>query len=127
MEMIDDDWSSVEVEQIDMDKKEVTLSNKFKFNHKTWYELFVNFWDNRIVGKPIAPIFYEYLFAKGGSNAHEQLMKGMKHEGFLLGSMDKPILSKRALEVGAIATIAIILLIVVVVLNQQGMIPGFGG
>lgn len=127
MDEIDDDWSDVDVEQIDMDKKKVIMSNGYVFNHKTWYELFVNFWDNRIVGKTIAPIFYEYLFAKGGSNAHEQLMKGMKHEGFLQGIMDKPLLSKRALEVGAIATIAIILLIVVVVLNQQGLIPGFGG
>jgi len=122
---MNDDWSTVTVKSINMKDKTVVLSNGFTFNHKQWYELFVNFWDNKIKGKTIVPIFYEYLFAKGGSNAHEQLMKGMKHEGYLLGSMNKPLLSKRAIAIGAVVTLTFVGLIAIVVLKQQGMLPGF--
>lgn len=119
------DWSDVKVDHIDTQQKKVKLSNGYVFSHKEWYEHFVNFWDNKIKGKAIVPIFYEYLFAKGGSNAHEQLMKGEKHEGFLMGSMDKTLSSAQKWAIGSVVTIIMVVLIVLVVLNQQGMIPSF--
>jgi len=121
------EWLDVHVTKIDMEGKPpcVTLSNEYTFTHKEWFECFVNFWDNRIIGKSIVPIFYEYLFAKGGSNAHEQLMKGQKHEGFMLGSMDKIQLSKGTkIAIGAVLSIIMIMLLVFIVLKNQGMLPG---
>lgn len=125
--MSDDSWVDVKVDKIDMKHKKVTLTNGYVFGHKEWYEHFVNFWDDKIKGTAIVPIFYEYLFAKGGSNAHEQLMKGQKHEGFLLGSMDKALTTGQKIAIGTVVTLIFVGLIVLVVLNQQGMIPGFGG
>lgn len=124
---MDDDWSDVKVESINMNAKppSVCLSNGYKFTHRMWYEHFVNFWDHRIVGKAIVPIFYEYLFAKGGSNAHEQLMKGMRHEGFLLGSMNKTLTPKQTIALVTIVTMIIVGMIVFIVLKNQGMLPGF--
>jgi hypothetical protein len=124
--MNDGDWSEVKVKEINTNTGKVLLSNGFQFTHKEWYEYFVNFWDNKIRGKAIVPIFYEYLFAKGGSNAHEQLMKGQKHEGFLLGSMDKTLTPAQKWAIGSVVTIIFVIIIAFVILKQQGLLPGFG-
>jgi hypothetical protein len=117
---------NVEVQNINMQDKTVTLTNGFVFNHKKWYERFVNFWDARIVGKSIIPVFYEYLFARGGSHQYAQLVKGKQHEGFLLGQMGKPLLNaKKAIAVGTILALAIGGVIVVVIAKSQGLIPSW--
>ena len=119
---------SVDVKHIDLKDKTVTLSNGFVFTHKFWYEMFVNFWDKRVVGKTIVPTFYEYLFARGGSHQYSQLVKGKEHEGFLLGQMGKPLLDKkRAIEVGVILALMIGVVIAVVIAKSKGLIPGLGG
>ena len=64
----------VQVTSINTKEGVVVLSNGVRLSHKLWYETFVNFWDRRIVGKAIIPIFYEYLFARGGSNQYLQLV-----------------------------------------------------
>jgi len=115
----------VQIEKIDMDNKKVTLSNGFVFNHKRWYEIFVNFWDKKIIGTSIVPIFYEYLFARGGSHQYSQLVKGKTHEGFLLGQMGKPLLdTRKALAVGAIIVLIIGIVIALVIAKNQGLLPG---
>ncbi|MBS3749749.1 MAG: hypothetical protein KGY67_08650 [Candidatus Thermoplasmatota archaeon] len=127
-----DDWTDVSVKHIDFNKKNpskstVEMTNGYTFSHKEWYEHFVNFWDHRIVGKAIVPIFYEYLFSKGGSNAYDQLAAGMEHQGFIRGALDQKLTSAQKWAIGGVVTIIFVMLIVFVVLNQQGMIPSFGG
>lgn len=121
------EWNDdVEVKHIDMQNKTVTLSNGFVFNHKRWYERFVNFWDDRIVGKSIIPVFYEYLFGRGGTHQYAQLVKGKEHEGFLLGQMGKPLIdAKRAIAVGTILALAIGGVIVLVIAQSQGLLPSW--
>jgi len=72
------------------------------------------------------PIFYEYLFGKGGSKALELLMKGMKHEGFLLGSMDKWLTRGQKVALATIIVIIFVILIAISWLNSEGILP-FGG
>jgi hypothetical protein len=113
----------VKITDIDMQKKVISLSNGFVFNHKRWWELFVNFWDKRIVGKSIIPVFYEYLFARGGTHQYAQLVKGKEHEGFLLGQMGKPLLdTRKAIAVGTILVLMIGGVVAVVILRNQGII-----
>jgi len=115
----------VQVTDIDMKNKRVLLSNGYVFNHKRWYELFVNFWDKKIVGTSIVPVFYEYLFARGGSHQYAQLVKGKAHEGFLLGQMGKPLLdTRKAIAVGAIIALVVGVVIALVIAKNQGLIPG---
>lgn len=116
---------TVQVVNIDMGTKKIKLSNGYVCDHKRWYELFVNFWDKKIVGTSIIPVFYEYLFARGGSHQYAQLVKGKTHEGFLLGQMGKPLIdAKRAIAVGTILALAIGIVIVLVIAKSQGLIPG---
>ena len=123
------EWDdTVEVKSINMQKGTVELSNGFVFNHKNWYEQFVNFWDKRVVGKTIVPTFYEYLFAHGGSHQYSQLVTGKEHEGFLTGQMGKPMLNKKtAIAVGTILALAIGGVIVLVIAKNQGLLPFLGG
>lgn len=114
----------VKVVNIDMKNQRVTLSNGYSFNHKRWYELFVNFWEPRIIGKSIVPVFYEYLFGRGGSHQYAQLVKGKEHEGFLLGQMGKPLLdARKAIAVGSILALMVGIVIVLVIAKNQGLLP----
>jgi len=123
------DWNEhVDVESINMQNGTVKLSNGYMFDHKTWFEHFVNFWDKRVVGKTIVPTFYEYLFASGGSHQYSQLVTGKEHEGFLTGQMGKPLDKKKAaIAVGAILALAIGGVIVLVIAKNQGLLPFLGG
>jgi len=112
--------------KIDVNKQEVTLDDKTTVvDHKKFMNRSVEFWDKRIVGKTIIPIFYEYLFGKGGSNALELLMKGKEHEGYLMGSMDKMLTPRQRIALITIFIAAIIIIIIFVMVKNTGLIPGF--
>jgi hypothetical protein len=125
----DYNWDEdVDVKNINMKNGTVTLSNGYVFNHKIWYEHFVNFWDKRVVGRSIVPTFYEYLFARGGSHQYAQLVKGKQHQGFLEGQMGKPLMDKKhAIAVGTILALVIGGIIALVIAKNQGLLPFLGG
>jgi len=111
--------------KIDVENQQVTLDDDTTVvNHKKFMNRSVEFWDKRIVGKTIIPIFYEYLFGKGGSNALELLMKGMKHEGYLLGSMDKWLTHGQKIALATVVIIIFVAIVVFIILRSQGLIPG---
>jgi len=97
----------MEIKAIDVKAQTVKIEND-TLTHKVFMESFVKFWDKRIRGKTIVPLFYEYIFGKGGSNALEVLMKGMKHEGYLLGSMDKMLTREQKIALVTVVTIIFI-------------------
>jgi len=116
----------MKVKEINVEEQNVTFEdNDTVLTHKLFMDAFLQFWDKLIIGKSIVPIFYEYLFGKGGSNALELLMKGKEHEGYLMGSMDKMLTPRQRIALITIFIAAIIIIIIFVMVKNTGLIPGF--
>jgi len=113
-----------EITSINEQNQTVTLNDGTVLTHKRFMEKFLSFWDKRIAGHTIVPIFYEYLFGEGGSNALELLMKGKQHEGYLQGAMEKGMLSKG--QKIALGTIIVVVFVVMIVFYMMRSMNLFG-
>lgn len=111
----------MEIKKINQKEQNVTI-DETTITHKEFMEKFTGFWDNKIKGKTIVPIFYEYIFGKGGSNALNLLMKGMKHEGYLMGSMDKLLTKGQKIALVTVVVIVFVAIFILYALRGMGIL-----
>lgn len=115
----------MEIERIDRDKKEVYFIDGTVLTTKKYYQMFVSYFNKRICGETILPTDMERFMNRTSAKNLQLLLKGKKMEGYLEGSLNKILTPGMKIAIGTIVTLAFIGLIVVVVLNQQGIIPSF--
>lgn len=115
----------VEVKNIDKNTKTVYFDDNTSLSYKDFLEEFTGFWKQRIAGETLDPSSIEHFMRRTSAKNLSLLMKGKKMEGYMEGRQGKILSPGMKLAIGSIVTIAMVVLIIVVVLNQQGMIPGF--
>lgn len=115
----------MEIERIDKENKEVHFDDGTKLTVKDYYKTFVSYFDTRVCGETILPTDMERFMNRTSAKNLHLLMKGKKMEGYLEGSLNKVLTPGMKIAIGTIVTLAFVGLIVLVVLNQQGMIPSF--
>ena len=114
----------MEIEYIDKENKTVHYDDKSSVSHDEFLKKFTHFFKNKIAGETLVPVDMEWFMKRTSGKNLEQLMKGKKYEGFLEGSQGKMLTKGQKIAIGTIVTIVFVGLIVFVVMNQQGMIPG---
>ena len=115
----------MEIDRIDKDKKEVTFDNGTVLTTKKYYQTFVSYFNKRICGETILPTDMERFMNRTSAKNLQLLLKGKKMEGYLEGSLNKMFTPGMKIAIGTIVTLAFVGLIVLVVLNQQGILPSF--
>jgi len=81
-----------------------------------------SFWNKRIAGETITFGDMERFMSRTSAKNLKLLMKGKKMEGYLEGSMDKMLSKRQTIALGVIVTIAMVGVIALVILKNQGMI-----
>lgn len=114
----------MEIKSIDEKEKTVYYDDDTSITHEKFIEKFTHFFKNKIAGETLVPTDMEWFMKRTSGKNLEQLMKGKKYEGFLEGSQGKMLTRGQKIAIGTIVTVVFVGLIVFVVLNQQGMIPG---
>ena len=117
--------SLVDISHIDEAGKVVFYDDGTSISFDEFIKKYTYFFKNRIAGETLVPTDMEWFMKRTSGKNLEQLMKGKKYEGFLEGSQGKMLTPGMKIAIGTIATLAIVGVIVLVVLNQQGMIPSF--
>ena len=115
----------MEIESIDKEKREVHFSNGEVLTVKKYYQAFVSYFNKKICGETILPTDMERFMNRTSAKNLHLLMKGKKMEGYLEGSLNKALTPGMKIAIGTIVTLAFVGLIVLVVLNQQGILPSF--
>ena len=114
----------MEIEYIDKENKTVHYDDKSSVSHDEFLKKFTHFFKGKIAGETLVPVDMEWFMKRTSGKNLEQLMKGKKYEGFLEGSQGKMLTKGQKIAIGTVVTIVFVGLIIFVVLNQQGAIPG---
>jgi len=116
----------MEIESIDEENKTVYYDNNTSISYTDFKKEFTQFFKGKVAGETLVPADIEWFMRRTSGKNLEQLMKGKKYEGFLEGSQGKVLTTGMKIAIGTVAVLTVLGLIALVVLNQQGMIPGFG-
>ena len=79
----------VEIKEIDLHKNEVTYEDFSKVDYYKFYDAFVSYWNNKIVGETLSPFDIEIFMKRGSAKNLDQLCKAKKVEGYLEASIGK--------------------------------------
>ena len=112
----------MEIKNIDKNKKEVHFDDNTFINVDDFKEHFYKFLDKRVAGETLIPNDMERFMSRTSAKNLKLLMKGKKAEGYMEGSMDKMLSKRQTIALMTIVTIAIVGVIILVVLKNQGII-----
>jgi len=82
-----------------------------------------NFWMNRIAGETLVFSDMERFMTRTSGKNLSNLMKGKKMEGYMEGVMDKMLTRGQKIALATVVTIIFVIIIVYMILRNQGMIP----
>jgi len=81
------------------------------------------FWTSRIAGETLTFEDMERFMTRTSGKNLSNLMKGKKMEGYMEGAMDRMLTKGQKIAIGVIVTIIFVIIIVYIVLKNQGLIP----
>jgi hypothetical protein len=114
------DENKNDIEHINERDKTVKFKDGTTLTIPMFKERFINFWTRRIAGETIVPNDMERFMARTSAKNLKLLMKGKKMEGYLEGTSNQLLSKGGKLALGTIMTVVIVLVIVAVILKNQG-------
>jgi len=82
-----------------------------------------SFWSGRIAGETLMFGDMERFMTRTSGKNLSNLMRGKKMEGYMEGAMDRMLTRGQKIAIGTVVTIIFVVIIVYIVLKNQGMIP----
>lgn len=114
----------VEIQDIDKTNGIITFDDNTKISHNDFLYSFRAFLRCRIAGETLVPNDMERFMRRTSGKNLSLLMKGKKAEGYMEGSMDHMLTKGQKIALATIVTIVFVGIILYVILESQGMIPG---
>jgi len=81
------------------------------------------FWTNRIAGETLTFNDMERFMTRTSGKNLSNLMRGKKMEGYMEGAMDRMLTKGQKIALATVVTIIFVIIIVYIVLKNQGLIP----
>lgn len=91
--------------------------------YKEFIDRWNKFWMNRIAGETLVFSDMERFMTRTSGKNLSNLMKGKKMEGYMEGVMDKMLTRGQKIALATVVTIIFIIIIVYIVLRNQGLLP----
>jgi hypothetical protein len=82
-----------------------------------------DFWTCRIAGETLTFEDMERFMTRTSGKNLSNLMKGKKMEGYMEGAMDRMLTRGQKIALASVVTIIFVVIIVYIVLKNQGVIP----
>ena len=113
-----------EVTSIDKDSGTVYFDDGSSIDHQGFVKHFIGFWKHRVAGETLDPSAIEHFMRRTSAKNLRLLMKGKKMEGYMEGRQGQMLTPGMKIAIGTIVTLVFVAVIVIVILKNQGMIPG---
>ena len=111
----------VEIKEIDLQKNEVTYEDFTKVDYNKFYDAFVSYWNNKIVGETLSPFDIERFMKRGSAKNLDQLCKAKKVEGYLEASIGKKLDSGMLKIILVMVVVGIVAVVAVLILKNMGL------
>ena len=112
------------IKNIDKNNKTITFDDNTTLNHKKFLHAFREFLKHRVAGETIVPADMERFMRRTSGKNLSLLMKGKKMEGYMEGSMDRMLTKGQKIALATVVTIVFVGIIIYMILESQGYIPG---
>lgn len=109
----------VDIKAIDLNKDEVTYEDYSKIDYSKFYDAFISYWNNKIVGETLSPFDMERFMKRGSAKNLDQLCKAKKVEGYLEASIGKKLDSGMIKIIIVMVVVAVIALVVVMIVQKM--------